>query len=43
MDRFALKRGQKKRIDHGYDFSKSGFQKYFVWHEQKAVKNSFFT
>ena len=41
IDQFGRKRGQKKRKDVEYKLLLELFQKYFVVHEQSAVKNSF--
>ena len=43
FDQFGRKRCQKKRKDVDYNLLLDFFQKYFVVHEQSAVKNTFST
>ena len=43
IDQFVRVRCQNKRKDAGYKLLKEFFQKYFVVHEQSALKNSFIT
>ena len=43
MNQFGRKRCKKKRKDVDYNILLEFIQKYFVAHEQSAVKNSFST
>ena len=41
IDQFGRKKCQKKSKDVDYKLLQDFFQKYFIVHEQSAVKNSF--